>query len=182
MRSAATASPFASRSGSGHCRASGPSRSAIAMNVANCVSCGSSRATNAAYARPRAVRAVALVRHEGAVQRLEQRRAQRHDAPVVEHVRAAQLGELAPGTAGDAIRARAHASCASSGTVSTAMYSGLRKSRVIGLYGLTSSPSLRSACSGFTPTNAPPACAVHSASVERSPRSPAPQFRALRTV
>jgi hypothetical protein len=29
----------------------------------------------------------------------------------------------------------------------------------------------------LTPTKSPPACAVHSASAERSLRSPAPQFR-----
>ena len=38
-------------------------------------------------------------------------------------------------------------------------------------------PRLRSACSGFTPTNAAPIRAAHSAKRRRSPVSPTPQFR-----
>src|SRR5207302_1352068 len=51
-----------------------------------------------------------------------------------------------------------------------------------GLYGLMSSSALRSACNGFTPTNAAPTLAASSSNAARSVRSPTPQFTRLRSA
>ena len=158
LRTASRRRRRASCSAAGHSRQfHDPCDSAIATKVANCVSSGSSPRDELAYARrtgarPRSARASTNTRCSASrIGHLE-----RHHLLVVDRVDLAERAQLARRTPAMTMRGGDVRRAAQLRDRLDVDVQRVAEERLTGLYGLMSSPRSRSACSGFTPTNAPP--------------------------